>query len=722
MIRFPVVRATCICVLSFWSLCLLAQAKKPVTKEMAFAGKGTRLTLTIDRHDGWFDADHYLWVVREGEQTKTYKVNAASGERTVFEKPAVRGSNLQKAPDQMAEVWIEKGDLYHADLGSGVVRQLTRSDGEEKNPRFSPDGAWIAYTRNHNLFAMALETGLEVQLTADGSDTIYNGYASWVYYEEILGRSSRYRAFWWSPDSQKILFMRFDDSTVKTFPIYHTPGNYGELEVTRYPKAGEDNPQVRMGVVNIGSGDTVWMDYDETADHYIAWPFWLPDSKRLHVQWMNRDQDHLILYEHDVANGEKKPVYEEKQDAWVEFFNDILYLKDGSGFLLRSDKDGRHHLYLHNMDGSLRNRLTSGDWTVSQIMAIDQERASVYFTGDKENSTGKGLYAVGLNGRNFKTILPAKGNYRPLISPGFDYVLASWSDQQTPNQIRLHDIEGKVLRQLADSTNPQAASYKQAKVEMFTIPAPDGTPLPAWWMIPADLDRSGNTKYAVIFRIYSGPGSATVRDIYRWQWRDHWYANNGVITLSLDHRGSGHFGKAGIAKMYRRLGFLEIEDLAHGVEWLREKPFIDPTRIGITGHSYGGYITLLALAKAPDHFTHGVAGAPVTDWRLYDTVYTERYMDRPQDNPDGYREGNVMAFADQMKGELRLIHGTIDDNVHMQNSLQLVAELTKHGLLFEFMVYPGSRHGIRQRDHRMDSENAFWLRHFLNQSLEKSRP
>jgi dipeptidyl-peptidase-4 len=372
------------------------------------------------------------------------------------------------------------------------------------------------------------------------------------------------------------------------------------------------------------------------------------------------------------------------------------------------------------MDGKLQKRLTSGDWTVSRILAVDEEENKIYFTGDKEKSTGTGLYVVGLNGRGFKTILPANGIHSPDISPGFDYVLDSWSDHRTPRQVNLHAIDGKRMRQLADSANPEIDAYHLAKVEMFTIPAADGTPLPAWWIIPSDLDTSGETQYGVIFRIYSGPGSSTVRDSYRWSWRDHWYAANGVITISVDHRGSGHFGKAGIAKMYRSLGIIEVEDLSKAVDWLREKPFIDSARIGITGHSYGGYITLLALAKAPDHFTHGISGAPVTDWRLYDTVYTERYMDHPRDNPEGYKEGNVMAFAHQIKGELRLLHGTIDDNVHMQNSIQMVDALIDNGVHFEFMVYPGSRHGIRQRQHWSDSENTFWFRHFLDKPFKKN--
>lgn len=702
-----------------------ADDKKAITFAMAFRGEGPALTSRTGSHDGWLDDRHFVWVeTPKGEQPHYFKVDARSGKRTPFGKPgADRDSgrdSLQRTADRGGEAWIQHGDLYYFKVNENLTRRLTFSKGIEKNPRFSPDGRWLAYTRDHNLFAMEIEGGLERQLTEDGRDTIYNGYASWVYYEEILQRSSKYCAFWWSPDSAKLIFMRFDDNPVPTFPLYREEGVYGNLEITRYPKPGEANPWVRMGVVDLSKGETVWMDFEEKQDAYLAWPFWTPDSQRLHVQWLNRDQNHLIIYECDTESGEKKAIYEERQQSWVEFFSDITYLENGAGFLLRSDKDGRHHLYFHAMDGSLEARLTSGSLMVDRIEAVDEKAGKVYFSGRDEDTGGRELFSVNLDGRDLTKITPSGGSHRVTISPDFSYFLDNCSDMWTPPRILLYRIDGSLLRELAQSHNPEADAYQKGVVEYFKIPTSDGLMLPAWWVIPEDLDRTAERKYAVIFRIYSGPAGPTVTNRYRWRWRDFYYAAQGVITISVDHRGSGHFGKRGIANMYRKLGHWELHDLVEAVKWLRQKPFIDPARVGITGASYGGYMTLLALFKAPEYFTHGVSAAPVTDWRLYDTVYTERYMDRPQDNPDGYREGSVLEAATQLKGKLLLVHGTLDDNVHFQQSLQLIDVLTNANIQFELMIYPGSRHGIRQRRHMADLHNKFWFRYFLGRPFAES--
>jgi len=713
-----------VCNMVFVTLGALAQ-KKPVSFEMAFENAQPRLTQSTGYSDGWLDDKHFIWVEKgegEGEQTVRWKVNAETGQRDAYRteaRPNADKPGYHRTQNRMAEVWLEEDDVFFQAQSMEQSRRLTKTKTQEQNPQLSPDGKKVAFTRAGNFYVTDVETGLEEQLTEDGSDTLYNGYASWVYFEEILGRSSRYRAFWWSPDSKKLCYMQFDDSPVKTFPIYHEEGNYGHLEITRYPKSGEQNPRVKMGVLHLDQAKTQWFDFDPDADEYLAWPFWTPDSTKVHVQWMNRDQNHLIIYECDAGSGQKKPVYEEKQNAWVEFFNDITYLEDGSGFLLRSDKDGWRHLYYHGMDGHLISRLTSGPWRVMNIEGIDLKGKRVYFSAKKSDMAGMDYMSVRLDGSDLQSHTAPGGTHQVEFSPKYTYFLDKYSDSKTPAQVRLHRTSGKLIRTIADSKNSEIEEYQLAEVEYFTIPSGDGYELPAWWVIPHDLDRkSGQKKYGVIFRIYSGPDAPTVRNTFARTLTDHYFAQEGVITISVDHRASGHFGKAGVEKMYRRLGHWEVHDLKQAVTWLKAQPFIDPARIGITGHSYGGYMTLLALAKANDSFTHGVSGAPVTDWALYDTVYTERYMDRPQDNPEGYREGSVLNFAKQIKGTLRLIHGTIDDNVHFQNSLQLVRILTDENIPFEFMAYPGSRHGIRQRAHRAAAENAFWFQHFLGRPFQ----
>ncbi|MCB1042047.1 MAG: S9 family peptidase [Acidobacteria bacterium] len=710
-----------------WLLLLLCfdGEKKDVTFEMAFRNEGPPMMLAQKNVSGWIDATHIAITEGAFGMGQSFSYDISSGEQQPYQSKVPRQFGygepaLSTDRGKMAE--IVAGDLIIRNLDDGSERAYTASAGEEQNPWFSPDDQKVAYTRDGNLFVVDTATGLETQLTTDGSDTVYNGWASWVYFEEILGRASRYKAYWWSPDSSKIAFLRFDDGPVKQFQIYHSEGQYGSWETTYYPKSGEVNPLVKMGVVDIKTGKTVWMDIDEHDDAYLAWPFWTPDSKTLHVQWLNRDQNHLVIFACDVANGSKKSVYEEKQPTWVEFFDDITYLEDGSGFILRSDKDGYRHLYLHDMEGKLRHRLTSGNWEVLEILGVDEANKRVFFMANHSDSANRDLMVVDLKGKKTTQVTASGGSHRISFSPDFAHYVDEFSDFWQAGNVAVYKADGTLLREIEQRGNPVVDEYKTGKLEYFRIPTEDGYDLPAWWLVPSDFDTSGATKYAVIFRIYSGPNAPTVVNSFgrfgrgARTWADHYYANHGVITISVDHRASGHFGKKGVSLMHRKFSHWEVKDLSRAVDWLREKPYIDASRIGITGHSYGGYMTLLALSKASDHFTHGVAGAPVTDWALYDSVYTERYMDTPQDNPEGYKAGSLLQVADKIKGKLRLIHGEVDDNVHAQNSLQLVDKLTAAGIQFEFMLYPGSRHRISQARHQADGEHAFWFRYFLNQS------
>jgi|Deesub1362B_J571_1020462.scaffolds.fasta_scaffold04466_2 dipeptidyl-peptidase-4 len=695
--------------------------KKKITFEQAFLFGQPRLLKPLPLVRGWLDDEYYLLSERDSTDgaVKLFKVSAATGERQVFLNPKdfegilPKGFSLLNPATRTADysrmVFRRKGDLYFLDVKAKKFRRITANPAEEKNPTLSPDGRFVAYTRDHNLFAYDLDAGLEYQLTTDGSETVYNGWASWVYYEEILGRSSRYRAFYWSPDGKKLAFLRFDDSPVPVFPIFHAPGPHGKLERTRYPKAGDPNPKVRLGIVDATGGKITWADFDENADEYIAWVFWLPDSKQLTIQWMNRDQDTIRIYLVDPETGKKRQIYEESQPSWVEFFEDLYFFKDGSGFLLRSDKDGWRHLYVYNFQGKLVRRLTKGKWTVHRIARVDEEHGYVYFVADREESTERHLYRVPLKGGKIERLTQEPGTHRVQVSPGGRYFIDTYSNITTPPKMVLRAGDGKTIRQLGDSKTKLMDEYALGKVELFRIPVEGGYSLPARWFLPPDFDPS--KKYPVIFSIYGGPGSESVSNSFPYSLRSFYLAQEGAIVLSVDHRGSGHFGKKGIAEMYRNLGKWEMHDWIEVVKWLRKKAFVDASRVAITGGSYGGYMTLMALTYGADYFTHGVSLYPVTDWRLYDTVYTERYMDRPQDNPEGYRFGSVFTHLDKFKGKLLLVHGTIDDNVHMQNSIQFVDEMIKKGKQFRFMVYPGERHGIRnpaRRAHLSRMIMDFW--------------
>lgn len=663
-------------------LCGSAYAQKAeLTDEQVKNGvKG--VTVPLEQISGWMDKTHYL-MSRPGESEK-YAVDISSGKATLYTPEVQKG----KKPS----VEMKDDDIYYK--AGTEQKRLTQTDAVEKNPQLSPDGKWVAFTRDNNLYALNIENGKEVQYTSDGTDLILNGWASWVYYEEILGRASRYRAFWWSPDSKKIAFFRSDDSKVPMFPIYNSEGQHGYLEQTRYPKAGDNNPEVKIGMVNVEGGDVIWADFNEKDDQYFGAPFWRDDSRTLWVQWLNRDQNNLKIYELNPDTGTKKELYDEKQPTWIDWISDIYFVKDG--FMIVRDMDGWEQIYFHNPDGSLKNKVTNGKMWGTRIVKIDEASKTVYFTSRGEISTRTDFYSASFDGKKQQRL--TFGDYSHgsiLLSPDNRYFITSYSNVSTPTQIALVDVKNGKVKKLADSKGPDFDKYNLAMPEMVWLKTNDGFDLPARVTWP--VNRVPGKKYPVLISVYGGPNAGTVSDGWRDVSRGQKDAKDGLIQISIDHRGSGHCGKKGLNYLHRNLGKWEMADYIEWVKFLREKPFVDPERIAITGGSYGGYITALALTYGADYFNYGIANFGVMDWALYDSHYTERYMDRPQDNSEGYKAGSVMTYADKYKGGekamLRIVHGTMDDNVHMQNSIQLVDELQELNKDFEFMLYPGKRHG-----------------------------
>ena len=698
--------------------------KKRLTYKQAYGDMDMRFMMMMSRIR-WLDDTHYLLSEQDKKTKKMQlvKVDAKTGEKTVFldysliEKSFPKGAramgHIDNTTDYSGLLYLRKDDLYHFSTKTNTYKRLTASFDREDNPQLSPDGRFIAYTRGHNLYTLDIEKCLEYQLTEDGSDTIYNGWASWVYMEEILGRGTRHRAFWWSSDSQKLAYLRFDDSPVPTFPLFRSGGTHGELEIERYPKSGDPNPYVKLGIVPATGGQTVWVDVEEKADHYVAWPFWLPDSSRLTFQWMNRGQDHIKIYGVDLETGHKSQIYEEKQPAWVEFFEDLHFFKDGSGFLLRTHADGWSHLYVYDLEGRLKRRLTEGEWTVTGIELVDETNGRVFYSARKEKSTESHLYMVELDGTGHKRLTKEAGTHRVSVSPQGSYFIDTFSNTTTPTMQNLCKGDGTLVHLIKDMGMADRDEYALGKKELFTIPTEDGWELPAYWVLPPDFNES--KKYPVIFTIYGGPNSGRVYNTYP-STSDLYLAQEGIIIFSVDHRGSGHFGKKGVDLMHRNLGKWEMYDLIEAVKWLHTKPFVDKTKIGITGGSYGGYTTCMALTYGADYFTHGYARSSVTDWHLYDSVYTERYMDRPSENEDGYKFGSAMTHTQNLKGVLFMSHGDMDDNVHMQNTIQLIDKLMDRGKKLGFMLYPGQRHGFQGTKREFSNRHYvdFWFKHFLN--------
>ncbi|OGD18095.1 MAG: hypothetical protein A2W03_14565 [Candidatus Aminicenantes bacterium RBG_16_63_16] len=708
-----------------WPSPILAQAPaKKITYEQAYATREGRFS-RMEEMPSWLDDESYLVRERDekSETIRLLKVSAKTGIKTLhidFESiqkklpPGFFAATYAAAsPDMSRLIFNSQNDLYCYFHKTQSFRRLTANPAPEKNPRLSPDGRFVAYTRNNNLFACDLDAGLEYQITTDGSDTILNGYESWVYMEEVSNRRSRYAAFWWSPDSRRIVFQRFDDGPVPIFNIVRSTGVHGELEQERYPKPGDPNPKVKIGIASLPDNKLVWADFDENADQYLAWPMWLSDGSRLTVQWMNRGQDDIKLYAIDPKTGKKEEIYDEKQPAWVEFFEDMAFFKDGSGFLLLSDVDGWNHLYIYDLAGKLQARLTQGEWTVNAITLVDEKNKRVYFTSGKDKSTETHLFRVGFDGRNMEPITREPGTHRVQVSPGGSYFLDSHSSVSSPSSQNLFRTDGTLVRNIVKPDAARWDGYQLAKKEMLTIPTDDGPTLPAYWILPPDFDQ--NKKYPVLFQIYGGPQDfGTVSNTYP-QTSQMYLAQEGIIVMSVDHRGSGHFGKKGTALMHRNLGKWEMSDLIQAVRWLRQKPFVDAAKIGITGSSYGGYTTCLALTYGADYFTHGIAGSSVTDWKLYDSIYTERYMDTPAENKDGYQFGSVMTHAKKLKGVLLIEHGDMDDNVHLQNSVQLINVLLDEGKPFDFMLFPNERHGYGGKKREAANRRGvdFWFKNLL---------
>ena len=675
----------------------------------------------LPRFMKWLDDDRVILnqKIHPDSASKNYVMEVKTGKLILATPDQMKGA----APPAKS-VSVKKGDLFYKD--GDLEKQITFDAAEEKNPTFSPDSAYIAYTKSNDLYTYHIPTAKETRLTNTGSGTSLNGYASWVYWEEIFGRGTRYRAFWWNPNSKQLAYMHFDESMVPMFPIYSSEGQHGFIEETRYPKPGDKNPEVKLGFVAADGGNTTWADFNPKEDQYFGWPVWRIDGSSLLVQWINRGQDHLKIFDVNPGSGGKKIMYEEQQKTWVDLEDRagqrFTFLKSKPAFILESDKTGWNHLYLHNNDGSLINPITSGDFTVLSTELIDEKNGLVYFTArGKENTARIDLYSVKLNGSEMKRLTFGEFDHAQVrLSPNGKYFVTTYSNTTTPLKMSLVDNKGKIVRELGDAKGSAMGEYQIAKTEFIRIKSADGLfELPAQVTWPANMDP--NKKYPMLVDIYGGPNAGNTWDRWSWNATREMYAQEGLIHVKFDHRASGHFGKAGVNYMHRNLGFWEMQDYMQMAKWFIQKGYADPTKIAITGFSYGGYMSAYALTYGSSVFTHAMAGGSVVDWSLYDSHYTEKFMDTPAENPDGYKSSSVLSHIDKFKGTLQLVHGTMDDNVHMQNSIQLVSALQDRGKDFEFMLYPGGRHGWGgpKGNHFNNLKTKFIYKHLLEKEVPK---
>ena len=632
------------------------------------------------------------------------------------------------------------------------------------NLTYSPDQTKLAFTRDNDLYVVDISTGVETRLTFDGSDVILNGYASWVYYEEILGRPSRYKAFWWSPDSRKIGFYRFDNSQVPMFPIYSAFANPvaaasqsqsprvtdlalgGSLSETRYPKAGQTNPQVQIGIIDLDSNETTWADFNAADDQYFGIPFWGPDSQEFFIARMPRLQNTIDLYAVSVADGSKRHVYNETYKTWLNWFEGVVFTDKGL-YMAREFETGWQQIYFLSYDGKTFRRLTDGpNWNVA-IVHVDENSGNIYYTAKRDQVAKQALYRVDKKGDIYALTDPDYNATGISISPDGKYFVASYSNSKTPTKVGIfqtkgglrstgvHNVcaagyydvmaadtrTGREFRHqiVADMQGPDYDESKYALGQLMYMDIED-TWLPAMIVYPKDFDSS--KKYPVHVDIYGGPNTPMVRD--RWVTptaANQWYSDNGIIQITIDPRAAGHNGREGLDLIYRQLTVTEVEDFCRWAEFLQSLGYVDADKIGVEGFSFGGTMTCMLLMQAPDKFHYGIAGGGVYDWALYDSHYTERYMDTPQNNPEGYEVSKVMNYVsgyptDYTTDEsvmLKLTHGTGDDNVHHQNTLQLLDVMHKEGKKFDFMIYPDGMHGYHgyQGQHFLNANHEFWLRY-----------
>jgi dipeptidyl-peptidase 4 len=676
---------------------------------------GTRAAALTWLDDPWLDDSHYLWPNDDAGGSTWLKVEALTGKAEPFLDPGTLAAAYSKAPGVTADearrasqqrpanfngrhdgfLTTMGDDLFYYDIPKGAATRLTNSGDTKEEATFSPDGRSVAFVSNNNLYVTSVAAPAIRPLTTDGAPEVLNGKLDWVYSEELYGRGN-HRAYWWSPDSSRIAFLQLNEQAVPKYPLIDDIPYDPVVESWTYPKAGDPNPLAKLAIVSTIDGATTWVDTNRYTDFLIVNAGWTPDSRAVIYQIQDRQQTWLDLNLADRAAGTAKTLFRESSKAWVERWADEsadpVWLKDGS-FLWLSERTGWRHLYHYTPDGTLIKQVTDGAWEVRSVQGVDRTGDWIYFSGTERTVLGDDVYRIHLDGAGLQRISSSPGHHYALFNPARSLYLDSWSDATTPPQVRLHRSDGREARVVEPNPVPALNDYKLAKPEFLQVKTRDGFVMEAMMIKPPDFDPSRH--YPVYQSTYGGPHAQQVRN--SWDWSDYMYnqllAQHGVIVWMCDNRTASGKGAVSVWPLYRRFGEIELRDIEDCMSWLRQQPYVDSSRIGIAGGSFGGYVSLLALTH-PSSFSMAIADCPGTDWRDYDTIYTERYMGLPADNPEGYRKSSPRFNAADLHGQLLLLQGAIDDNVHPQNTMQFAHELQKAGKTFQMMLYPASRHGL----------------------------
>ena len=699
--------------------------KAPV--KLKFSPDGKRVTYLQGKVDDYNRYD--LWEYNLKDKSNRLLVDSAalfSGPETLSneekarrERQRVFGRGILEykwSTDGKALLFPLNGDLYHYQVSTGKSKKLTNTEAFETDARFSPKGNYVSFIREQNLYALELASGKEIALSTDGGGVIKNGMAEFVAQEEM----SRMTGYWWAGDESKVAFTRIDESPVEEAIRNEIYADEVKLFNQRYPFTGTNNVKIALGVVNINDQQVGWVDLGKDQDIYLARAKWLKDNKTLSYQWQNRSQQALELRFYDSKTKKQSVALTERSDTWVNLHFDLRFLNDKKHFIWASERDGYKHLYLYRTNGQLVRQITQGEWIVDSIKGIDEQKGLVYFSGRADTPLEQHLYSASIfKNSDAKRVTQLGSYHKVVVAKDAKTFIDNSSAVNKPNSVALRKVNGEFITWLEQNPlnkNHPLTPYLSdlAEPEYGTIKAQDGQTLHYRIFKPANMKKG--KKHPVMVNVYGGPHAQRVTN----SWRSknlyfQYMAQQGYVIFQLDNRGSYNRGKAFEAPIYKHLGEVEVADQIKGVEFLRTLDYVDPARIGIYGHSYGGYMALMTMFKAGDYFSAGVSGAPVTDWALYDTHYTERYLGHPDTNAQGYTDSAVFPYAEGLKGPLMIYHGMADDNVLFTHATKLFKQLQDNNQQFEMMTYPGSKHSLRGKQvqtHLHQTITNFFNRNF----------
>lgn len=657
------------------------------------------------------DGNTYVDVTEDKDGYYISQFDLKSGKKT---KDLVKGSDLafngktldintyQFSPNEDKLLLFEgmeaiyrrssKANYYIYDIATKKTIQLS-DKGKQMFPLFSPDGKKVAFVRDNNIFIKTIESGNEIQITSDGEkNKIKNGWADWVYEEEF----SKADYMDWSSNSQYLAYVKFDETRVKDFTMDIYKGElYPEKYTYKYPKAGEDNSIVSVHIYDETTKKTTVADIGSNKDIYIPRIQFTNNPLVVSIQRLNRLQNKLELLFTDVVSGKGMVAYTDESKTYVDVTDDLTFVGT-KGFIISSERDGYNHLYYYDLSGKLINQITTGKWDVMEFKGFNEANSTLYYISTENGAINRDVYSIKLNGKDQKRLSTKEGFTNFDFTNGFKYYISNYSNANTPNVYELRSIEGKLIKTLEDNSalNEKMKKYTLSKREFFKFTTSEGIELNGWMMKPHNFDST--KKYPVYMYAYGGPGSNECNNA--WDPFEYFWHNllnqEGYMVVCVDNRGTQGRGREFKHSTYLQLGKLETMDQIETARFIGNKPYVDKTRIGFQGWSFGGYMAALMISKGADVIKAAISVAPVTNWKYYDNIYTERFMRKPQDNKSGYEDNSPVNFAKKIKGKYLLIHGAADDNVHMQNTMEMADALVRYNIPFEFMLYPNKNHGI----------------------------